>query len=102
MSLTKLLMEKSYSYKRLRLLAYFYLLDFIAYYLLILIFFKVDIDTPKMRGLLEAYIKDCQPLIIEDILTTVNDVIYKLGFREAVRFVSEREVGVSVSLTRFS
>ena len=47
-----------------------------------------------MRGALEAYIKDCQPLLIEDILITVNDDIYRLGLCEAVRFVREREVGV--------
>ena len=58
-------------------------------------FFKVDIDTPKMRKALEAYIKDSQPLLIEDILATVNDEIYTLGLCEAVRFASEREVGVS-------
>ena len=46
-----------------------------------------------MRGALEAYIKDCQPLLIEDILINVNDDIYKLGLREAVRFASERKVG---------
>ena len=47
-----------------------------------------------MRRALEAYIKDSQPLLIEDILATVNDDIYILGLREAVRFDSEREVGV--------
>jgi hypothetical protein len=57
-------------------------------------FFKVDIESPKMRRALEAYIKDSQPLLIEDILATVNDDIYILGLREAVRFDSEREVGV--------
>ena len=95
-SLTKPLMEKSCSYNRLRSLAYYYLLDFLACLLTQNdIFFKVDIDTPKMRKALEAYIKDSQPLLIEDILATVNDEIYTLGLCEAVRFASEREVGVS-------
>ena len=57
-------------------------------------FFKVDIDTPRMRRALEAYIKDSQSLLIEDILTTVNDEIYRLGLCEAVRFASDWEVGV--------
>ena len=47
-----------------------------------------------MRRALEAYIKDSQSLLIEDILTTVNDEIYRLGLCEAVRFASDREVGV--------
>ena len=46
-----------------------------------------------MRRVVEAYIKDCQPLRIEDILTIVKDDIYRLGLNEAVRFASEREVG---------
>jgi hypothetical protein len=47
-----------------------------------------------MRRVVEAYIKECQPLRMEHILATVNDDIYRLGLREAVRFVSEREVDV--------
>ena len=47
-----------------------------------------------MREILEAYIKDCQAFLMEDILATASDDIYRLGLREAVRFASEREVGV--------
>jgi hypothetical protein len=60
--------------------------------------FKVDIDTPKMQGALEAYVKECQPFVSEDILTTVSDDIYELGLLEADRFASKREVGVWVFL----
>ena len=56
--------------------------------------FKFDIDTRRMQEAVEIYAKKCQPLLIEDILTTASDDIYKLGLCEANRFVSTRAVGV--------
>ena len=55
MSLTKPQMEKSYSYNHLRLLAHFYILDFLVLAcLLILVFFIFDIDTAKMRRAIKS------------------------------------------------
>lgn len=51
----------------------------------------VDIDTPKMRGALGAYIKECRPFISKDVMATISDDIYKFGLLEAERFVRKRE-----------
>jgi hypothetical protein len=41
--------------------------------------------------------KACLPYISKDILATVGDDIYKLGLLEAERFVTKREVRLSMT-----